>query len=198
VTTAAQPRSSGLLPTARSANRSSRKAPYSDPPAERSSSAWDDAVGLGSEGSCEQRYALVAVTKAPTNRMLQERSSLLRRCRGSPGSIHCSHSSPHEALSGPDNREDMVIDALRQLARVELITKQAPQQAPANKSMHLETRAARVFNEKAVLVRTHRPAPLRTIRRTDFASKLVQGQAEGGPPFLPDVRFQPNPHIDLV
>jgi hypothetical protein len=92
----------------------------------------------------------------------------------------------------------MVIYALRQLARVELITKQAPQQAPANKSMHLETRAARVFNEKAVLVRTHRPAPLRTIRRTDFASKLVQGQAEGGPPFLPDVRFQPNPHIDLV
>jgi hypothetical protein len=64
----------------------------------------------------------------------------------------------------------MVIYALRQLARVELITGEAPEEPPANKSMHLETRAARVFNEKAVLVRTH--------RRTDFASKPVQRQAE--------------------
>jgi hypothetical protein len=75
----------------------------------------------------------------------------------------------------------MIIYALRQLPRVELITGEASQEAPANKSMHLETRAARVFNEIALLVCTHRPAPLRTIRRTDFASKAVQHQAERGP-----------------
>jgi hypothetical protein len=83
----------------------------------------------------------------------------------------------------------MVSYALRQLARVELITGEAPQEAPANKSMHLETRAARVFNEKPALVHTHRPAPLRTIRRTNFASKPVQRQAEGNS-VRSNVRFQ--------
>jgi hypothetical protein len=36
--------------------------------------------------------------------------------------------------------------------------------------MDVEASAARIFNEKAVLVRTHKPAPLRTIRHFDCGS----------------------------
>lgn len=66
----------------------------------------------------------------------------------------------HEMLSAPNNCEDVAIYALRQFASVELVPGEARKETPANKSMHVKASAARIFNEKTVDIRTHRPAPL--------------------------------------
>jgi hypothetical protein len=72
----------------------------------------------------------------------------------------------HQWLAGAKEHEHMVVHALGQLACVELIAGLAREETPAPEPMDVEASAARIFNEKAVLVRTHKPAPLRTIRHS--------------------------------
>jgi hypothetical protein len=62
-------------------------------------------------------------------------------------------------LASADDGENIVIHAFGRLACVKFISDEAPKKATARESMHVEASAARIFNEKAVLVRTHRPAP---------------------------------------
>ena len=83
----------------------------------------------------------------------------------------------HQALPGANNRENMIIHALGPLAGIELVASEARQEAPASEPMDVEASAARIFNEKAVLVRTHRPAPLRTIRH--FHCGLIEWSSQG-------------------
>ena len=82
----------------------------------------------------------------------------------------------HQALFRGNNSEDMIIHRLHQLASIELVASLAREETPASETVDLEASAARIFNEKTVFVRTHRPAPLRTIRQMDCASSGVASQ----------------------
>ena len=51
----------------------------------------------------------------------------------------------------------MFVQALGELASVELITNEARQKTPANEFMHLEAGAAHIFNGETTIIRAHRP-----------------------------------------
>ena len=71
----------------------------------------------------------------------------------------------------------MIIHALHQLASIELVASLAREETPASETVDLEASAARIFNQKAAFVRTHRPAPLRTIRH--FHCGLIEWSSQG-------------------